>query len=160
MPSSGTPQALGLVLVARVPKRHIGTRSGRFDVLGAASAAIGLGTTYALTRGADDPGPATVAAVVGIAAMLVFWWAERRSRTPMLPLGLFGSRPFSAANLAGFFLYSALAALLFVLPLQLQVTTGYSAWTTGLALLALTALTWRCPHVAGRSPRGSGRTCR
>ncbi len=134
--------ALGVVLVARVPERHTGTRSGRFDVLGAASAAIGLGgTTYALTRGADDPGPATVAAVVGIAAMLVFWWAERRSRTPMLPLGLFGSRPFSAANLAGFLLYGALAALLFVLPIQLQVTTGYSALATGLALLPLTALT-------------------
>lgn len=134
--------ALVVVLVARVPERHTGTRSGRFDILGATSAAIGLGgTTYALTQSADDPGPATVAAVVGITAMLVFWWVERRSRTPMLPLDMFGSRPFSAANLAGFFLYGALAALMFVLPIQLQVTTGYSALATGLALLPLTALT-------------------
>jgi EmrB/QacA subfamily drug resistance transporter len=134
--------ALAVVLVVRVPARHTGTRSGRFDVLGAASAAIGLGgLTYALTQSADAPGPAMASAVVGIAAMLVFLWVERRSRTPMLPLGMFGSRPFSAANLASFFLYGALAALMFVLPIQLQVTTGYSALATGLALLPLTALT-------------------
>ncbi|MQA81468.1 MAG: MFS transporter [Streptosporangiales bacterium] len=134
--------ALAVVMVARVPERHISTRSGRFDVLGAALAAIGLGgTTYALTQGAAEPGPAMVAAVLGIAAMLVFWWVERRSRTPMLPLGMFSSRPFSAANLAGFFVYGALAALMFVLPIQLQLTTGYTALATGLALLPLTALT-------------------
>jgi hypothetical protein len=88
-------------------------------VLGAVSAAIGLGgMTYALTQGADDTGPAMMATVVGITAMLVFWWVERRSRTPMLPLDMFGSRTFSAANLASFFLYGALAAFLFVLPIR------------------------------------------
>lgn len=134
--------ALAVALIARVPALRTGTRSGRFDALGAVSAAIGLGgITYALTQGADDPGPATVAAFVGITAMLVFWLVERRSRNPMLPLGMFGSRSFSAANLASFFLYGALAALMFVLPIQLQVTTGYTALATGLALLPLTALT-------------------
>lgn len=59
----------------------------------------------------------------------------------MLPLDMFGSRSFGAANLASFFLYGALAALMFVLPIQLQVTTGYTALATGLALLPLTALT-------------------
>ncbi len=128
--------ALAVALVARVPGRHTGTRAGRFDVLGAVAAAVGLGgITYALTQGA------TVAAVVGILGMSAFWLVERRSRNPMLPLGMFGSRPFSAANLASFFLYGALAALMFVLPIQLQLTTGYTALATGLALLPLTVLT-------------------
>ncbi|QWF77622.1 MFS transporter [Amycolatopsis sp. CA-230715] len=134
--------ALVVVLVARVPERYTGTRSGGFDVLGAATAAIGLGgTTYALTQGGGDPGTAVAAAVVGIAALLAFWWIERRGRTPMLPLDMFGSRPFSAANLTAFFVYGALAALMFVLPMQLQITAGYSALATGLAMVPLTALT-------------------
>jgi EmrB/QacA subfamily drug resistance transporter len=127
---------LAVALIARVPGRHTGTTAGRFDALGAASAAVGLGgVTYALTQGA------IVAGAVGIVAMVVFWLVERRSRNPMLPLDMFGSRSFSAANLSSFFLYGALAALMFVLPIQLQITTGYTALATGLALLPLTALT-------------------
>lgn len=134
--------ALAAVLIMRVPGGRPGVRSGRFDLPGAALAAIGLGgLTYALIQGPADPGPAVVAAVIGVAAMISFWRVERRSRAPMLPLGLFASRPFTAANLSSFFLYGALAAVMFVLPLQLQVTTGYSALATGLALLPLTVLT-------------------
>jgi hypothetical protein len=125
-----------------MPERRAGIRSGRFDVIGAVCAATGLGgTTFALIQGVGDPGPAMLATVVGIAAMLIFWRVERRSRSPMLPLGMFGSRSFSAANLASFFLYGALAALLFVLPIQLQVSAGYSALKTGVAVLPLTVLT-------------------
>ncbi len=134
--------ALAAILIARVPEPRAGVRSGRFDIPGAVLAAIGLGgTTYALTQSAADPGPATLAAGLGIAALLAFWWVERRAQAPMLPLGIFRSRPFSAANLASFFLYGALAAVMFVLPIQLQLTAGYSALITGLALLPLTALT-------------------
>jgi EmrB/QacA subfamily drug resistance transporter len=134
--------ALAVLLVARVPERRPDAPSGRFDVLGAAAAAVGLaGTTYALIRGPDHPRSAAAAAAVGLVALLLFVRIERRSRSPMLPLGVFASRQFSAANLAGFFLYGAVAALFFVLPIQLQVTTGYSAMTAGLALVPLTALT-------------------
>ncbi len=73
--------------------------------------------------------------------MWLFWLVERRSPHPMLPLAVFGSRTFTAANLAGFLLYGALAVLMFVLPIQLQISTGYSALATGLALVPLTALT-------------------
>ncbi len=133
---------LVVLLLARVPVRHTSTGSGRFDGLGAAAAAIGLGAlTYALTQAVDEPTPAAVAAIIGVAALLTFWRVERRSPNPMLPLDVFGSRPFSVANLASFFIYGALAALMFVLPIQLQITTGYSASATGLALVPLTALT-------------------
>lgn len=133
---------LAVVLVARVPEPSTGVRSGGFDVPGAVWAAVGLGgTTYALIEGPNNPGTGALAAVVGIAALLAFWRVQRRSRTPMLPLGLFRSLPFSAANLSSFFVYGALAALMFVLTIQLQLTVGYSALATGLALLPLTALT-------------------
>jgi len=134
--------ALAVVLGTRVPARRSGARSGRFDVPGAALTAIGLGgITYALTDGAADPRATVAAAAIGVVAVVAFWRVERRSQSPMLPLAVFGSRTFAAANLAGFFLYGALAVLMFVLPIQLQISTGYSALTTGLALVPLTALT-------------------
>jgi MFS family permease len=59
----------------------------------------------------------------------------------MLPLQLFRSRAFSVANLASFVAYGALAGAFFLLPIQLQVTSGYAAWTAGVALLPLPILT-------------------
>ena len=133
---------LAVVVVGRVPALPTAIRSGRFDLWGAALAAIGLtGITYALTDGAGDPRVSVAATTVGLAAMAAFLMVERRSQSPLLPLALFGSRQFSSVNLASFFLYGGLAVLLFILPIQLQVIAGYSALATGLALLPLTALT-------------------
>jgi hypothetical protein len=132
---------LALLLVARVPESQR-ELSGRFDIAGAVLAAVGLGAmAYALIQAADQPGPAAVAALVGVVASLAFVWVERRSPAPMLPLGLFASRPFSVANVASFFLYGGLAGLFFLLPIQLQVTSGYTTLEAGLALLPLTVLT-------------------
>ncbi|MEV0385768.1 MFS transporter [Nonomuraea sp. NPDC050643] len=133
---------LAVPLVAHVPESRHRELSGRFDVAGAVLAALGLGAmTYALIQAPADPGAATVAALLGLVASLVFVRIERRSRAPMLPLGLFASRPFSVANLASFFLYGGLAGLFFLLPIQLQVTAGYTTLEAGLALLPLTLLT-------------------
>lgn len=134
--------ALAVLLVARVPESRHSTLSGRFDVAGAVLAALGLGAiTYALIQATDDPRAATLAAFAGLVASLSFVWIERRSRTPMLPLGLFASRPFSVANVASFFLYGGLAGLFFLMPIQLQITAGYTTLAAGLALLPLTVLT-------------------
>ncbi len=133
---------LALLLVARVPESRHDELSGRFDVAGAVLAAVGLGgLAYALIQAAEDPTGAAVAAAVGLAASVAFLWVERRSRAPMLPLSLFASRPFSVANLSSFFLYGGLAGLFFLLPIQLQVTAGYTTLEAGLALLPLTVLT-------------------
>ncbi|TDC98881.1 DHA2 family efflux MFS transporter permease subunit [Nonomuraea deserti] len=133
---------LAWMLVAHVPESRHSELSGRFDVAGAVLAALGLGAmTFALIRAVDDLGAAAFAALLALVASLAFVWIERRSRAPMLPLGLFSSRSFSVANLAGFFLYGGLAGLFFLLPIQLQVTAGYSTLATGLALLPLTVLT-------------------
>ncbi|MFI0485417.1 MFS transporter [Actinomadura sp. 9N215] len=132
---------LAWLLIVHVPESRHGGLSGRFDVAGAVLAALALGAlSYALIQATDTPVSATVAALLGLAVSLAFVWVERRARTPMLPLGLFASRPFSVANLASFFLYGGLAGLFFLLPIQLQVTAGYSTLAAGLALLPLTVL--------------------
>ncbi len=116
----------------RDPRAH-----SRFDVTGAALASLALaGITWALT---DAGGPATWwAAGVGVLAAVGFVVVERRTTEPMVPLGLFADRTFSAANMMTLVVYAALGAILFFLVLQLQTVGGYSALEAGLATLPIT----------------------
>lgn len=132
---------LAVLLVTRVPESRVPGRPPRFDVAGGVLAVTALaGLTYALTQTAAG-GPALVIGLAASAVFAAFLLVERRSPAPMLPLSLFASRQFSAANLASFLVYGALAGAFFLLPIQLQVTAGFSAWTAGLALLPLPVLT-------------------
>ncbi len=130
---------VAVLMLRHVPDARDGTAGrGRLDVTGAALAALGLGAlTYSLT---DAAGGRLPAAVVGVLAMAAFVLVERRAAAPMLPLELFSVRAFSAANLASFCLYGAVAGMFFLLPMQLQITTGYSPLATGTALLPITAV--------------------
>lgn len=56
----------------------------------------------------------------------------------MLPLGLFASRTFSAANVMTLLVYAALGAVLFFLVLQLQTVGDYGAMAAGLATVPIT----------------------
>jgi len=56
----------------------------------------------------------------------------------MLPLGLFKSRQFTAANAVTFVVYAALGGLLFLVPVVLQVVHGYSPVAAGATLLPVT----------------------
>jgi EmrB/QacA subfamily drug resistance transporter len=117
----------------RDPRAH-----GRFDVAGAALASLALaGTTWALT---DAGGPMTWWATgLGVVAAVAFVVVERRVPEPMVPLGLFADRTFSAANAMTLLVYAALGAILFFLVLQLQTVGGYNALEAGLATLPITA---------------------
>lgn len=121
-----------------VPETQDPRTHGRFDLGGAALAAIALGgITWALT---DAGGPLTAwAAGLGLLAAVVFVVVERRLPEPMVPLGLFADRTFSAANAMTLLVYAALGAILFFLVLQLQTVAGYNALQAGLATLPITA---------------------
>ena len=69
---------------------------------------------------------------------VAFLGVERRGRHPMMPLGLFRDRTFSAANSMTLLVYAALGAVLFFLVLQLQTVSGYGALEAGLATLPIT----------------------
>ena len=77
---------------------------------------------------------------VGVAALIGFVLVERRSPHPMLPLDVFRSRAFTAANLATFAVYAALGGVFFLVVLNLQVVAGYSALAAGTAMLPITVL--------------------
>ena len=109
----------------------------RFDVPGAVLAVVGLGgVTYALIEAGTRY--AVPAGGVGAAALVLFLLVEARSPQPMMPLHLYGSRVFSAANAMTLLVYGALGAMTFFLVLQLQVSMGYSPMMAGLATIPIT----------------------
>jgi EmrB/QacA subfamily drug resistance transporter len=124
-----------------VPESRDPMAAERIDYMGAILAALGLaGTTYALIE-ASGGSPATlVAGIIGVLSLVAFFFAERRSPMPMLPLEIFRSRQFSAANAVTFVVYAALGGFFFLLVAFLQVSMGYTPIEAGAASLPVTFL--------------------
>ncbi len=126
-----------------VPESRDPTATGRLDLGGAALAAVALGgTTYALIE-APESGRlvgVVIAAALGVAALIGFFARERRTANPMLPLSIFSSRQFSAANAVTFVVYAALGVVFFLFVAFLQISLGYSPIAAGSASLPVTAL--------------------
>lgn len=126
-----------------VPETKDPDPAERLDVPGAALAALGLaGTTYALIQAPEDGASAAVVvgAIAGIAALVAFIVVEKRSANPMMPLSMFSSRQFTAANLVTFAVYSALGGVFFLLVAFLQISIGYSPLAAGAATLPVTLI--------------------
>ncbi|KGN31640.1 major facilitator transporter [Knoellia sinensis KCTC 19936] len=127
-----------------------------FDGLGAGLTVIALGgLTYALTASASMSRSLFVALLaVSMVAMVGFVVAERRARTPLVQLSLFGDRVFSAANAMTFVVYGALGVVFFILVLHLQVSAGWSALAAGLTglptTIALMLLSSRAAQLSDR----------
>ncbi len=140
------PVALLVVLVAvrHVPESRDEQAPRRLDLAGAACCVTGLaGTTYALIEAPGrglTAGPVLVAGAVAGGGLLAFVAVERRSRAPMLPLELFASRTFAAANAVTVAVYAALGGVFFLLVVHLQVAAGFAPLAAGAALLPVTAL--------------------
>ena len=81
-----------------------------------------------------------MAGVGGVVALLSFLVVERRSANPMLPLDIFASKQFTAANLVTFAVYTALGGFFFLFVAFLQVSLGYSPVAAGAASLPVTLL--------------------
>jgi EmrB/QacA subfamily drug resistance transporter len=133
------------VAVRHVPETIDPTAAGRkLDLAGSVLTAVGLvGITYALieapSRGVASPLIIT-SGIVGLAGLAGFVVVEERSRHPMLPLDIFASRQFTAANLVTFAVYGPLGAMFFLLVVHLQQVVGYSPVQAGLATLPITVL--------------------
>ena len=137
---------LGAIVVAfshHVPESRDPTAHGHLDYAGAALGALGLaGTTFALIEGPNGLSAGVIAAgVLGVAALIAFLLVERGSPNPMMPLNMFRSRQFSAANAITFVVYAAIGAFFFLSVSFLQISLGYSPIAAGAATLPVTVLT-------------------
>jgi EmrB/QacA subfamily drug resistance transporter len=129
-----------LITWTRVPESRDEGAGERVDILGAATATLGLGgLVYGLlesgARGFKDS-RVIVSLAAGALLLVLFVFVERRrGARAMMPLALFRSKTFAGANLLTFFLYGALSGLMFFLPFNLIQVQGYSPTGAGAALL-------------------------
>ena len=127
-----------LILVKKVPETRDESAT-KPDIPGAVLATLGLsGITYGFLE-ASDKGFSNIiiqsALVIGFVALVLFIYAENKSRHPMMPLDLFRSVTFSGVNALTLFLYAALSAALFFFPLNLIQVQGYPEQIAGISLL-------------------------
>jgi EmrB/QacA subfamily drug resistance transporter len=155
VPIAAAVVALG---ARHLPESRDLTVTGTIDFAGALATVVFLtGITFAFIEapalGWSSPAVLTMtsAGVVGLAAFLA---REHRAAAPMLPLSIFRERQFAATNAVTFIVYAALTGATFLLPVVLQIVSGYSPLASGLALLPLTiimlALSARSGKLAAR----------
>jgi EmrB/QacA subfamily drug resistance transporter len=97
-----------------------------------------LGLVWALIRAngigwASQEILATLATGLALGVAFVAW--ELRAAKPMVPMRLFRSRAFAAANAAGFCMFAVLFGLVFFMAQFLQTGLGFGALGAGLRLL-------------------------
>lgn len=140
------PLAVAVILIAlrHVPETRQSSAAGTsIDAIGSMILVLALGTlTYGLTTaGASGwDGPTILAGVCGVVAAGAFVLWEDRTSHPLVPLTIFASRVFTAANIVTVFIYAALGVFFFLLVIQLQAVAGWSPLAAGTAVLPSTAL--------------------
>jgi EmrB/QacA subfamily drug resistance transporter len=116
----------------------------RLDLPGLAIITAGLfSLVYGLVRGNELgwTSPLIVMALgLGVVGILAFVGWEARSAEPMLPLRLFRSRTFSAANVASLLMYFGMFGSIFLLAQFFQLVQGYSPFQAGLRTLPWTVM--------------------
>ncbi|GAA2820933.1 MDR family MFS transporter [Saccharopolyspora taberi] len=121
---------LALLFGAFFLAEHVESVGRRFDVLGFALAAPGLGLLmYGLETGSWAAGAA------GLACLALLVRAQLRSESPMLDLRLFGDASFRRASLVLLLCVAGFLGTLYGFTLMYQTALGASAWETGLVTL-------------------------
>lgn len=125
----------------------------RLDPIGLVLVTPGL---TALTWGAvraPEAGWGSVEIVISLALGAAFvtgfaWW-EARATSPMMPLGYFLRRGFTAANVVVFFLFVSVLGSLFMMTQLFQIGLGYSPFEAGLRILPWMAMPMVVAPIAG-----------
>jgi len=151
---------MGIRLALRHARETPPAPGHRLDLPGQVAAVLALGVLAGATIEGGRLGwtePVVLAGfAVAVAALGAFLAIEARSRAPMLPLGFFRSRTFSAASAMGLLLNIAVYGLIFVLSLYFQRGQGRSALETGLAFAPMTGIVMATNVGAGRLARRLG----
>jgi EmrB/QacA subfamily drug resistance transporter len=147
---------LGAALIWLAPRYLTETdrRSGRFDLLGAATSTLGMtALVYGFVRAASD-GWGERLTISSFAASLVllaaFVRTELRAEEPITPLHLFASRERSGAYMARVLVTSGMFSTFFFLTQFLQGVLDYSALEAGFAFLPMTAVMFALGRVVPR----------
>jgi EmrB/QacA subfamily drug resistance transporter len=137
---------IGIVAIPLAWSRLTETRgpSSRLDLPGLGIITAGLfSLVYGLVRGNELGWGSTeiVAALgLGVVGILAFIGWEPRTAEPMLPLRLYRSRSFSAANAVSLLMYFGMFGSIFLLAQFFQLVQHYSPFQAGLRTLPWTIM--------------------
>jgi EmrB/QacA subfamily drug resistance transporter len=149
------PVAIVAIVIALLFVEESAEGEQPLDLPGAALATLALGTlTWALTIWSSHHVATTgvwIGLGAGLALLAAFLWVEHtRGKDAMMPLSLFGSRPFVGLTVLTFLLYGALGGLIVLLPYLLIVGGGWSPLQAGLALLPFSVVIGTASRLMGR----------
>ena len=154
--------AAAVLLAAAIwllPRGERTTRGDRkFDVPGAltiTAAMLLLVYTVVSAQQAGWGSARTIGSFAAVAVLFgVFTAIERRSRDPLVPFGIFSSRPLLRANIGAVTLFGTYISFQFLVTQYLQTLSGWSALDTALAFLPagvmVVVLSTRMPPLLGR----------
>jgi EmrB/QacA subfamily drug resistance transporter len=135
------PIGLAVLAIGRLVIDETERTRGRFDITGALTSTLGVGSlVYGLVEAASIGWSSTTTVVsfaVGIALLTAFVAAENRAAQPILPLRLLADPTRASANVARGLLYAGGYGMFFFLTQFLQNVRGYSPLETGLAFLPI-----------------------
>jgi EmrB/QacA subfamily drug resistance transporter len=119
--------------------------NNRLDLPGTLLVSLGIfGLVYGLIRANGHGGwgaPQVVGSLVaGALLVAVFVQWERRSSAPMLPMGMFRNRAFSAVNIGGLMMSVGMFGVVFLITQFMQTIQGLSPTQAGVRMLAWTAM--------------------
>ena len=138
------PIAAGALALIPSVLPQVPGRTGRQDVLGAATVTAGLAAVvFAIVRAPEVGWTATstlAAGAAGVALLVIFVLRQATAQDPLVRLRIFAAPNLAAANAVQFLLGAAWIPMWFFLNLYLQQVLGFGSFASGSALLPMTAL--------------------
>jgi EmrB/QacA subfamily drug resistance transporter len=137
------PIGIVATLLARLLLSESHGPTTRLDLSAAALMSGGaIAIVWGLIRAGEvgwGSGQVIISLILGVALIAGFLAWEREVTHPMLPLRLFATRGFAAANVTAFLMSGAISAAAFLIAQYFQFALGLSPLDTGLRLLPWTA---------------------
>ncbi|WP_071393369.1 MDR family MFS transporter [Bacillus tuaregi] len=136
---------VSLILLWVSLHEHLEKKKQIIDYPGIFTFAISMTSfLYALTMLKEEnglTGSIMLLLAVAVAGMALFFWIEKNSKEPMLPLSLFKNKLLSVANTAGFLFGFILVTVTFYIPLWVQGVSQLNATLSGISMLPM-SITW------------------
>jgi EmrB/QacA subfamily drug resistance transporter len=160
---ANVPIAIAMMVGARMVLVETPRQAGRFDVVGALCATLGMGSLVFGIIESAETGWASARVVVavlagmGLLAMLVL--NEARVEQPIMPLRLFRSRERNGAYAARLLYMGAMISFFFFTTQYLQDSLGFTPLQAGLGFLPMTlvnfAVAMAIPVLGARIPNAT-----
>ncbi|MEV1172895.1 MFS transporter [Nonomuraea sp. NPDC049784] len=132
------PVALAVLLIApAVIKESRPTTRPKIDLPGALAVTLGLlalvfGLTQAGEHGWTHP-VALASLLAGIVLLITFYFIERKTAQPLVPVHVLKKRNVAWGNVLGLLAFVTETSLVYLLTLYMQKTLGFSALTAGIS---------------------------